>query len=113
METIDNIVREMRKLGNLDEKSTDRIPRKLMGLGFRTYADRIEKAVAKNATTTPRRNCDVYTMAEQSKRHEKYCTSHTTDNGRCGKCPLWQMRLLGINCAIAFANLPYEKEGVK
>ena len=43
-ETRADIVREMRKLGELDEKSTDRIPRSLMGLGLRTYADRIEAA---------------------------------------------------------------------
>ena len=57
------------------------------------------------ALKEPLRNCDVYTMAEQSKRHEEYCKSHST-NGRCVKCPLWQMRLLGLNCAIAWANLP-------
>jgi hypothetical protein len=43
-ETIADIVAQMRNLGNLDEKSTDKIPRSLMGLGFRTYADRIEAA---------------------------------------------------------------------
>ena len=43
-ETVDDIVREMRDLGNLDRKSTDRIPRSLMGLGLQTYADRIEEA---------------------------------------------------------------------
>ena len=57
------------------------------------------------ALKEPLCNCDVYTMAEQSKRHEEYCKSHST-NGRCIKCPLWQMRLLGINCAIAWTNLP-------
>ena len=41
-ETVDDIVAEMRKLGELDEKSTDKIPRSLMGLGLRTYADRLE-----------------------------------------------------------------------
>lgn len=55
----------------------------------------------------PRRNCDIYTMAEQSKRHKEYCKSNST-NGLCGKCPLLQMRLRGINCAIAWANLQYE-----
>ena len=45
METIDDIVREMRTLGRLDEKSTDKIPRSLQALGLRTYADRIEAAV--------------------------------------------------------------------
>lgn len=42
------IVREMRDLGKLDEKSTDQIPRSLMGLGLRTYADRIEAAVKRH-----------------------------------------------------------------
>lgn len=43
-ETIADIVREMRTLGRLDEKSTDKIPRSLQALGLRTYADRIESA---------------------------------------------------------------------
>ena len=43
-ETIADIVREMRTLGRLDEKSTDKIPRSLQALGLRTYADRIEAA---------------------------------------------------------------------
>lgn len=41
-ETISDIVNEMRTLGRLDEKSTDKIPRSLQALGLRTYADRIE-----------------------------------------------------------------------
>ena len=43
-ETIADIVREMRTLGRLDEKSTDKIPRSLQALGLRTYADRVEAA---------------------------------------------------------------------
>lgn len=43
-ETIADIVREMRTIGRLDEKSTDKIPRTLQALGLRTYADRIEAA---------------------------------------------------------------------
>ena len=43
-ETISDIVKEMRTLGRLDEKSTDKIPRTLQALGLRTYADRIESA---------------------------------------------------------------------
>ena len=43
-ETIADIVREMRDIGRLDEKSTDKIPRSLQALGLRTYADRIEAA---------------------------------------------------------------------
>ena len=44
-ETIEDIVREMRALGRIDAKSTDKIPRSLQALGLRTYADRIEAAV--------------------------------------------------------------------
>jgi len=43
-EKVADIVAEMRNLGKLDEKSTDKIPRSLMCLGLRTYADRIESA---------------------------------------------------------------------
>ena len=43
-ETIADIVKEMRDLGRLDEKSTDKIQRSLQALGLRTYADRIEAA---------------------------------------------------------------------
>ena len=46
-ETIVDIVREMRTLGRLDEKSTDKIPRRLQALGLRTYADRIEAAATR------------------------------------------------------------------
>jgi len=53
METIDDIVREMRTLGRLDEKSTDKIPRSLQALGLRTYADRIEAAYSRLPILTP------------------------------------------------------------
>lgn len=40
-----DIIAEMRNLGKLDEKSIDKIPRTLMGLGLRTYADRLDAAM--------------------------------------------------------------------
>ena len=43
-ETIADRVKEMRTLGRLDQKSTDKIPRSLQALGLRTYADHIEAA---------------------------------------------------------------------
>ena len=43
-ETVADIVAEMRTLGRLGEKSTDKIPRSFQALGLRTYADRIEAA---------------------------------------------------------------------
>ena len=49
-ETVTDIVREMRALGRLDEKATDKIPRSLQALGLRTYADRIEAAAKQEVT---------------------------------------------------------------
>ena len=49
-ETVADIVREMRTLGQLDEESTDKIPLSLQALGLRTYADRIEAAVNQPVT---------------------------------------------------------------
>ncbi|MBQ4199553.1 MAG: hypothetical protein II649_06695 [Kiritimatiellae bacterium] len=46
-ETSADVIAEMRKLGELDGKSTDKIPRSLMGLGLRTYADRLEAAATR------------------------------------------------------------------
>jgi hypothetical protein len=54
METIEDIVREMRALGRLDEESTDKIPRSLQALGLRTYADRLEAALKRKADSIHR-----------------------------------------------------------
>lgn len=54
MEKSDDIIREMRTLGRLDEKSTDKIPRSLQALGLRTYADRIESALKRMADSIHR-----------------------------------------------------------
>ena len=44
METIDEIVREMRIIGSIEEKSTDKIPSGFQSPGLRMFADRIEDA---------------------------------------------------------------------
>ena len=44
METIDEIVREMRIIGGIEEKSTDQIPNSFQSPGLRMFADRIEAA---------------------------------------------------------------------
>lgn len=64
-ETIADILREMRDLGRLDEKSTDKIPRSFQALGLRTYADRIEAAHRREDAAwrnTVLDFCDVFTM---------------------------------------------------
>lgn len=54
METSEDILREMRALGRLDEKSTDKIPRSLQALGLRTYANRLEAALKRKADSIHR-----------------------------------------------------------
>lgn len=44
METIEDIVREMRKLAQIDKESGDMVPRKHMSLALSEYASRIEEA---------------------------------------------------------------------
>ena len=58
-EIIADIVKEMRTLGRLDEKSTDKIPRSLQALGLRTYADRI-KAAAKREREAGAEAAQIY-----------------------------------------------------
>ena len=70
METIEDIVRKMRTLGRLDEKSTDRIPRSLQALGLRIYADRIEKAAAALESEKRYEYAEQYFDSSISSRHE-------------------------------------------
>ena len=62
-ETITDIVKEMRTLGRLDEKSTDKIPRTLQALGLRTYADRIETAHQREVAELKRQRNEALTIA--------------------------------------------------
>ena len=68
-ETIADIVKEMRTLGRLDEKSTDKIPRTLQALGLRTYADRIEAAHQREVAEL--RECLKEAVTEVCNRLEK------------------------------------------
>ena len=62
-ETIEDIVKEMRTLGRLDEKSTDKIPRTLQALGLRTYADRIEAAHQREVAELKRQRNEALAIA--------------------------------------------------
>ena len=74
-ETIADIVREMRTLGQLDEESTDKIPRSLQALGLRTYADRIEAACKKKVADCNRLG-DMKKMREALEFAEDELWSH-------------------------------------
>ena len=52
METIDEIVREMRIIGSVEEKSTDQIPSGFQSPGLRMFADRIEAAAKREREAT-------------------------------------------------------------
>lgn len=69
-ETISGIVREMRNIGKFDEKSTDKIPRSLMGLDLRTYADRIE-ASAKRELSNPIKSYQINRIGNGAAMRER------------------------------------------
>lgn len=72
-ETISDIVREMRTLGRLDEKSTDKIPRSLQALGLRTYADRIESAAKRECEETREKSSRVGNQAKMREALSDAC----------------------------------------
>ena len=80
-ETIADIVREMRTLGRLDEKSTDKIPRSLQALGLRTYADRIEAAARREVAEL--REC--LRMAVVNTRIARTCYAFGRECDSCGQ----------------------------
>lgn len=64
---------------------------------------------------TPLRNCDVGTAEEQSDRAITFCDSHSccgAYNEKKPTCPLVK-KLGDAECALAWAQLPYEEGGAK
>ena len=97
-ETIADIVREMRTLGRLDEKSTDKIPRTLQALGLRTYADRIEDAHRREVAEL--RECLKETMADAVAEYKNNSCFRNVKCGeieRCDTCKVmrWRKALKG------------------
>ena len=113
-ESLAVIIAEMRNLGNLDEILID----SLMGLGLRTYADRLEAAAKRekaaieaDALAAPPRNCDVGTAEEQFERWQAFCGRH---DANCTGCPCDD----GHTCTLAYcfakwAQMPCEEGGAK
>ena len=69
-ETITGIIAEMHDLGKLDEKSTDKIPRTLLGLGLRTYADRLKAAQKRERAKIEADALDVGGIVEAARKRE-------------------------------------------
>ena len=72
------------------------------------------KTAINAALAAPARNCDVGTVEEQEQRYEKFCDSHkwVDDEGANAcmpECPLSKT----LDCALAWAQMPYEKGGAE
>ena len=75
--------------------------------------------IAKEALAEPLKNCEVGTVEEQTERFRKFCFAHMKKGGgdfSCHKnCPAknyiggWGIPY----CQLKWAQMPYEKEGVK
>ena len=106
-ETIADIVREMRTLGRLDEKSTDKIPRSLQALGLRTYADRVEAAHQREVAELERkvaelRECLKETMVDAVAEYKNNSCFRNVKCGeieRCDTCKVmrWRKALKGAS----------------
>ena len=68
------------------------------------------KNIINAALALPRRNCDVGTAKEQSRRFVMFC--YRLKQEKCGvchrACPCYEV---SGSCRLAWAQLPYEKEG--
>ncbi len=91
-ETINDIVREMRTLGRLDEKSTDKIPRSLQALGLRTYADRLEAAV--KALEADRDNWRRQALDEDARANATHKDSLQVGNAAANHKALMEIQLI-------------------
>lgn len=92
-EKIADIVAEMRALGRLDEKSTDKIPLSLQSLVLRTYADRIEAAHKREVAEL--RECLKETMVIAiAEYHNNSCFKHVKcgEIERCKTCKVIRWR---------------------
>ena len=66
------------------------------------------------ALAAPPRNCDVGSVEEQTARFTKVCTANSKDGvrGLCsGTCPF--SRDYQSECALVWAQMPYEEGGAK
>jgi hypothetical protein len=74
---------------------------------IRGYCYEITTAIDKcfAALAAPPRNCDVGTEIDQRKRYAEMCQYN------CDMCSLQHKRALKGGCELAWAQMPYEKEG--
>ena len=78
------------------------------GSCYEDMANALDKAKA--ALAEPIRNCDVGTAEEQYARVRAFCKRHKVGL-RCVDCPVNGM--LPKNCALIWAQMPYEEGGAE
>ena len=76
--------------------------------GYEEMAIALDKAKA--ALAEPLRNCDVGTAEEQDARVRAFCKRHKVGL-RCVDCPV--NGVLPKNCALIWAQMPYEEGGAE
>lgn len=89
----------------------DKKPITLPAWGVATLLNGAKEAqvLAREALSSPPRNCDVGTAEEQTHRMLLYCKSHGVDESgcfRCDKCPFLTVE----RCELAWAQMPYEAQ---
>ena len=78
------------------------------GSCYEEMANALDKAKA--ALAEPIRNCDVGTAEEQYARVRAFCKRHKVGL-RCVDCPV--NGVLPKNCALIWAQMPYEEGGAE
>ena len=119
-DTIADIVREMRTLGRLDEKSTDKIPRSLQALGLRTYADRIEAAhrrfYDKYKDHTDELNRQILVLKHEKEISYTYFFGYDPEEAlvaQCSTCRFFQRKYSHCTLNDSLTNARYKCSGWK
>ena len=119
-ETIAGIVKEMRDLGWLDEKSTDNIPRSLQALGLRTYADRIEAAAKrfydKYKEHTDELNRQILVLKREKEMSDTYFCGYDPEEAlvaQCSTCRFFKKKFSHCTLNDSLANARYKCSGWK
>ena len=114
-ETIADIVKEMRTLGRLDEKSTDKIPRTLQALGSRTYADRIEPAAKrfydKYKEHTDELNRQILVLKREKEMSDTYFCGYDPEEAlvvQCSTCRFFKKKHSHCTLKDSLTNARYK-----
>ena len=78
------------------------------GSCYEEMANALDKAKA--ALSEPPRNCDVGTAEEQTQRFKKFRYIYPLN---CRGCPLKNIGSIHNDCAIFWAQMPYEEGGAR